>query len=154
MSDELDQRLHRLLTARAELVTPHLDGPTLRAAAEQASSPVRRLAAPLLLAAAIVLLALTPTLLSGSGSPTHRQSPGVSVSVPIRPSSPSPTRSPTQTPTQTQTSSVPSLPVTQTPPSTAVPSGPVTSPPGAATGPTPSSAVDRPSSATTGSPGA
>ena len=84
MSDELDQRLHRLLTTRADLVAPHLDGPTLRAIAAGAPSPWRRLAAPLLLAAAIVVLALTPTLLSGSGSPSHREQPGVSVSVPIR----------------------------------------------------------------------
>jgi hypothetical protein len=129
--DELDQRLHRLLAARANEVETHLDGPTLRALSDSRPSVARRLAPPLLVAAAIVLLALTPTLFIRSGSHPHRQPPGVSVSVPIRPSSPTPTPTPSPSSTASTPTTPDTAPPTSAPTSPTSPSGlPLVSAPG------------------------
>lgn len=107
--EELDQRLRRLLSTRANTVNPQPDGPTLRAAATDRPSALRRAAAPLSLAAAIVLLAFTPSLLAHSNNHPHHQPPGVSISVSVPPiSTPTPTPTPTRTPTPSPTTATPS----------------------------------------------
>jgi hypothetical protein len=147
--DELDQRLRRLLRTRAETVNPHLDGPALRAASPT-SKRVSHIAAPLLLAAVIVLLALTPTLLSRGTSHGHRQQPGNSVSVSVTPpSTPPPTPSPSTSPTPT----TPGIPVVQSSPTIVLPTGPAV--PGTSTAPlSPHATSGAPRSAPTDLPSA
>ena len=86
--DDLETRLRLLLSTRADEVNPDLDGPTLRARGSETS---RHWVAALAVAAAVVVIVLvTQALASHPGHAPHRQQPGVSVSVPLVPSSPSP----------------------------------------------------------------
>ncbi len=96
--DGVERRLRTLLSDRAGRVQPELSGPALRARGTATTRPVVRFTAPVLAAAAVLIVALalgTQTLAHHGGGP-HRQPPGrPAPSIPASPTAP-----PTQLPTQ------------------------------------------------------
>jgi len=97
--DELERRLRHLLSGRAEGIDPTLSGPQLRMLAGQTRGPKLRVIAPILAAAAVIVVALTPQLFSrhSDGGIRHQQ-PGGVITTPTRPADRFPVESPTPPP--------------------------------------------------------
>jgi hypothetical protein len=120
--DDLDQRLPTMLSRRAGQVESSLSGPDLRARAAldggQGGHRVARIAGPILVAAAVLVIAIAPQVLNQHGGhQVSPQQPGTSQTTePVRP---------TPTPTPTTSTPVPSTPGTREAP---IPTSPPTAP--------------------------
>lgn len=91
-TDDLEWRLHALLTERAEAVHSYLDGPTLRARAETPRSS-RRFPIPAVVSAALVSAAAAAIVAATvtAGGPDRRPQPGGGITVGPSPVITSPT---------------------------------------------------------------